>query len=75
MFLQPNVVVFQPKENHARGNVIFFVAFLLLAGFVVLNMLVGVVVENFKKCRDLIEMERGEEEKQRKKDEEKRESK
>lgn len=33
-------------------------AFLLLAGFVVLNMLVGVVVENFHKCRDIIERDR-----------------
>lgn len=33
-------------------------AFLLLAGFVVLNMLVGVVVENFQKCRDMIEKDR-----------------
>lgn len=33
-------------------------AFLLLAGFVVLNMLVGVVVENFQKCRDIIEKDR-----------------
>ena len=39
-----------------------------------LNMLVGVVVENFKKCRDLIEMERDQEEQQRKKDEEEKES-
>ncbi len=37
---------------------LFFVAFLLLAGFVVLNMLVGVVVENFQKCRDMIEKDR-----------------
>lgn len=37
---------------------LYFVAFLLLAGFVVLNMLVGVVVENFQKCRDIIEKDR-----------------
>ena len=37
---------------------LYFVAFLLLAGFVVLNMLVGVVVENFQKCRDLLEKDR-----------------
>ena len=37
---------------------LFFVAFLLLAGFVVLNMLVGVVVENFQKCRDMLEKDR-----------------
>ena len=43
-------------------------AFLLLAGFVVLNMLVGVVVENFQKCRDIIEKDRmAEKEKEREK--------
>ena len=42
----------QPKRDYAKWNVIYFVAFLLLAGFVVLNMLVGIVVENFHKCRD-----------------------
>ena len=49
---------FQPKRNNNKWNVLFFVAFLLLAGFVVLNMLVGVVVENFQKCRDMIEKDR-----------------
>lgn len=49
---------FQPIRNNNKWNVLFFVAFLLLAGFVVLNMLVGVVVENFQKCRDIIEKDR-----------------
>lgn len=76
VFIQKRFLCYlQPKQNHARGNVLYFVAFLLLAGFVVLNMLVGVVVENFKKCRDLIEMERDEEEKERAKEEQKKESK
>ena len=48
----------QPKRNNNKWNVLYFVAFLLLAGFVVLNMLVGVVVENFQKCRDIIEKDR-----------------
>jgi len=48
----------QPIRNHNKWNVLYFIAFLLLAGFVVLNMLVGVVVENFQKCRDEIEKER-----------------
>lgn len=48
----------QPIRNYNKWNVLYFVAFLLLAGFVVLNMLVGVVVENFKKCRDIIEKDR-----------------
>ena len=42
----------QPQRDHSKWNVLYFVAFLLLAGFVVLNMLVGIVVENFHKCRN-----------------------
>jgi hypothetical protein len=42
----------QPQRDFAKWNVLYFVAFLLLAGFVVLNMLVGIVVENFHKCRN-----------------------
>ncbi|XP_031571362.1 voltage-dependent T-type calcium channel subunit alpha-1H-like [Actinia tenebrosa] len=62
----------QPIKNYSQVKVLYFVAFLLLAGFVVLNMLVGVVVENFQKCRGLIEMERNEEEQKKKEDEKKR---
>lgn len=51
----------QPQRNHNKWNVLYFVAFLLLAGFVVLNMLVGVVVENFQKCRDFLEKTKQEE--------------
>ena len=42
----------EPKRDYSKWNVLYFVAFLLLAGFVVLNMLVGIVVENFHKCQD-----------------------
>ena len=42
----------QPQRDYSKWNVLYFVAFLLLAGFVVLNMLVGIVVENFHKCRN-----------------------
>ena len=42
----------QPIRDNSKWNVLYFVAFLLLAGFVVLNMLVGIVVENFHKCRN-----------------------
>lgn len=59
----------QPIRDHNKWNVLYFVAFLLLAGFVVLNMLVGVVVENFQKCRDIIEKDRqAEKEKEREKE-------
>ena len=65
-----NILSFsQPIRNHNKWNVLYFVAFLLLAGFVVLNMLVGVVVENFQKCRDIIEKDRlAEKEKEREKE-------
>uniref|UniRef100_A0A1I8GKA7 Ion_trans domain-containing protein n=1 Tax=Macrostomum lignano TaxID=282301 RepID=A0A1I8GKA7_9PLAT len=41
----------QPKENHNEWLLLYFISFLLLVGFFVLNMFVGVVVENFHKCR------------------------
>jgi len=39
----------QPKENHREGLAFFFVAFLLIGGFFIINMFVGVIVENFQK--------------------------
>jgi len=39
----------QPKENNSEGFVIFFVGFLLIGGFFIINMFVGVIVENFQK--------------------------
>lgn len=36
---------------------IYFISFLLLVGFFVLNMFVGVVVENFHKCKEALEAE------------------
>ena len=50
-------VFFQPKENHNEWRLIYFISFLLLVGFFVLNMFVGVVVENFHKCRESQEKE------------------
>jgi len=38
-----------PKENHREGLAFFFVAFLLIGGFFIINMFVGVIVENFQK--------------------------
>jgi voltage-dependent calcium channel T type alpha-1G len=48
---------FQPQENHNEWRLIYFISFLLLVGFFVLNMFVGVVVENFHKCRESQEQE------------------
>lgn len=49
--------VLQPIENYNEWRLLYFISFLLLVGFFVLNMFVGVVVENFHKCRESQEME------------------
>jgi len=36
---------------------IYFISFLLIVGFFVINMFVGVVVENFHRCREQHELE------------------
>eukprot|EP00095_Tigriopus_kingsejongensis_P007143 maker-scaffold300_size216557-snap-gene-0.14 protein:Tk07143 transcript:maker-scaffold300_size216557-snap-gene-0.14-mRNA-1 annotation:"voltage-dependent t-type calcium channel subunit alpha-1g" len=41
----------QPRENFNEWRLVYFISFLLLVGFFVLNMFVGVVVENFHRCR------------------------
>jgi voltage-dependent calcium channel T type alpha-1G len=50
-------VFVQPQINHNEWCLIYFISFLLLVGFFVLNMFVGVVVENFHKCRETQENE------------------
>lgn len=50
----------QPIRNYNPAKLVYFVSFLLLVGFCILNMFVGVVVENFHKCR--AEQEREEKE-------------
>ena len=47
----------QPKENFSQWRLLYFISFLLLVGFFVLNMFVGVVVENFHRCREEQEKE------------------
>ncbi|OQV23966.1 Voltage-dependent T-type calcium channel subunit alpha-1G [Hypsibius exemplaris] len=47
----------QPVENFNEWRLLFFISFLLLVGFFVLNMFVGVVVENFHRCREEQEAE------------------
>ncbi len=37
----------QPRRNFNEWRLVYFISFLLLVGFFVLNMFVGVVVENF----------------------------
>lgn len=47
----------QPVENYNEWRLLFFISFLLLVAFFVLNMFVGVVVENFHRCREEQEKE------------------
>ncbi|KAF0287966.1 Voltage-dependent T-type calcium channel subunit alpha-1H [Amphibalanus amphitrite] len=47
----------QPIENYSEWRLVYFISFLLLVGFFVLNMFVGVVVENFHRCREEQEKE------------------
>ncbi|ESO07430.1 hypothetical protein HELRODRAFT_170765 [Helobdella robusta] len=47
----------QPIMNYNEWRLIYFISFLLLVGFFVLNMFVGVVVENFHKCQEKQEEE------------------
>lgn len=43
--------------NHNPWMLLYFISFLLIVAFFVLNMFVGVVVENFHKCRQHQEAE------------------
>lgn len=47
----------QPVVNFNEWRLLYFIAFILLVGFFVLNMFVGVVVENFHRCREEQEKE------------------
>ncbi|XP_065095461.1 voltage-dependent T-type calcium channel subunit alpha-1G isoform X3 [Ochlerotatus camptorhynchus] len=47
----------QPVVNYNEWRLLYFIAFILLVGFFVLNMFVGVVVENFHRCREEQEKE------------------
>lgn len=47
----------QPIINHSEWRLLYFISFILLVGFFVLNMFVGVVVENFHRCREEQEKE------------------
>ncbi|XP_076309156.1 LOW QUALITY PROTEIN: voltage-dependent T-type calcium channel subunit alpha-1I-like [Tachypleus tridentatus] len=42
----------QQSENYNEWRLLYFISFLLLVAFFVLNMFVGVVVENFHCCRE-----------------------
>nr|CBN81174.1 T calcium channel alpha 1G subunit variant 88 [Dicentrarchus labrax] len=67
----------QPITNYNPWMLLYFISFLLIVAFFVLNMFVGVVVENFHKCRRHQEAEEAKrrEEKRLKRLEKKRRSK
>ena len=69
--------MFQPEMNYNPWMLLYFISFLLIVAFFVLNMFVGVVVENFHKCRRHQEAEEAKrrEEKRLKRMEKKRRSK
>uniref|UniRef100_A0A3Q2G9M1 Calcium voltage-gated channel subunit alpha1 Ia n=1 Tax=Cyprinodon variegatus TaxID=28743 RepID=A0A3Q2G9M1_CYPVA len=64
----------QPITNNNPWMLLYFISFLLIVSFFVLNMFVGVVVENFHKCRQHQEVEEAKrrEEKRQKRMEKKR---
>ncbi|CAF3600682.1 unnamed protein product [Rotaria sp. Silwood1] len=41
----------QPIRNYNEAKLIYFISYILIVSFVVLNMFVGVVIENFHTCR------------------------
>ncbi len=69
--------IFQPITNNNPWMLLYFISFLLIVSFFVLNMFVGVVVENFHKCRQHQEVEEAKrrEEKRLRRMEKKRRSK
>lgn len=71
-----SVFLLQPIRNHNPWMLLYFISFLLIVSFFVLNMFVGVVVENFHKCRQDQEEEeaRQREEKRHKRMEKRRRS-
>ena len=41
----------QPMRDNGKYNVIFFVFFVLIGSFFILNLIVGVIIESFQKLR------------------------
>lgn len=76
-FPLPSLSVSQPVTNNNPWMLLYFISFLLIVSFFVLNMFVGVVVENFHKCRQHQEVEEAKrrEEKRLRRMEKKRRSK
>ncbi len=50
----------QPIKNYNEWMIIYFITFLLFGGFFMFNTFVGVIIENFIKCRALQKIEENE---------------
>lgn len=42
----------QPIKNHNEYMALFFIVYLLVVGFFVVNMFIGVIIDNFHRCRE-----------------------
>lgn len=42
----------QPIKNHNEYMASFFIFYLLVVGFFVVNMFIGVIIDNFHRCRE-----------------------
>ncbi|CAF3877318.1 unnamed protein product [Rotaria magnacalcarata] len=47
----------QPIRNYSEAKLIYFISFILIVSFFVVNMFVGVIIENFQNCRAQQELE------------------
>ena len=47
----------QPVRNANEAKLIYFISFIVIVSFFILNMFVGIIVENFHHCRAEIERE------------------
>ena len=46
----------QPKKNNQTGMVIYFVAYMIIGSQFIINLFVGVVIDNFTKIKEREEM-------------------
>jgi hypothetical protein len=49
----------EPKFNHNRLMIIYFVGFMILGALFIINLFVGVVIDNFNKIKDANELGSG----------------
>ena len=54
IMIPSNLLLLQPIQNYNEWRILYFITFLLLVGFFLLNMFVGVVVENFHRYNIVI---------------------